>query len=284
MPNEASRAPEASPLVETSTRKTPHYRLDSQGDLEAVFPTGQVVSVESGRKRSYPLLTSGCPCTSAFYQALADIDERATSVVDVGCGSGMGTAQLSLRFTRVVGIDSCPEAVEFARCLVPEATFLHHGMTQVPPIDGIVADVLGHSRLPTEVLHSLRGAMAKNGLVLLAEPRAHLAHGLQPPARYAFSKKSLERILLYSGYTVHSWLGDNSFLCCVGGRAMDTSWQSLAAAQEALLNSDATSAIGHFQAAREGQIDQARLEAWLGEGMVRLALGDGERAKLRAPQ
>src|SRR6185436_19268995 len=96
----------------------------------ASFPDASF-SVECGRARCYPGLVGDAPDTRALYLVAADVLESARAVVDLGCGSGMGTAELSARFARVGAVDSDAVAVQFARQYLSRAQHLEVVQSQL---------------------------------------------------------------------------------------------------------------------------------------------------------
>ena len=57
--------------------------------------------------------------------------EAGCSVLDLGCGCGVPTAQLLARQFRVTGVDISPVQIERARKLVPEAAFIRGDMCEL---------------------------------------------------------------------------------------------------------------------------------------------------------
>jgi SAM-dependent methyltransferase len=57
-------------------------------------------------------------------------------VLDLGCGTGYGTAELASRATEAVGVDIAPEAIEYASQHYRTAHFVHVTATDLPFDDG----------------------------------------------------------------------------------------------------------------------------------------------------
>jgi SAM-dependent methyltransferase len=85
--------------------------------------------------------------------------ERPGSVLEVGCGQGWLLRDISLALpqTKLTGVDIRPEAIEFARTIVPQAD-LHVGDARRLIFDGdafdvvVCSEVLEHVDAPTAVL------------------------------------------------------------------------------------------------------------------------------------
>ncbi len=93
----------------------PQYQRSPKAHVYvAKFPEA-TLSVECGRARCYPGLAGDAPDTRGLYLAALPLLEGARSVVDLGCGSGMGTAELTARFTRVGAVDAAEPAVKLLR-------------------------------------------------------------------------------------------------------------------------------------------------------------------------
>src|SRR3954462_4802126 len=97
----------------------PRYRASPKPRVYvATFPlspSAPTLSVASCRARRYPGLGGDGPDTRAVYAGAAELLGSARHVVDFGCGSGMGAAELAGRFERVSALDSDLGAVRFAR-------------------------------------------------------------------------------------------------------------------------------------------------------------------------
>jgi SAM-dependent methyltransferase len=217
----------ALPVVPPRYQRSPKAHIFSANFPEATL------NVECGRARCYPGLTGDAPDTRALYLYAAQLLEPARSVVDLGCGSGMGTAELSARFARVSGVDSDPVAASFAQqylARVPGAQIVHAVLG--PGVDaparhdaGCLVDVLGHGESPVDVLRSARRWISDGGRLFLAEPRAYPTQALLPPAQRAFSAPALKQLLLRSGWEVERWLDElGNFVACLCVPSKDAGW------------------------------------------------------------
>jgi hypothetical protein len=59
------------------------------------------------------------------------------SALDAACGTGRHAAYLAARGHRVVGVDSSPDMLAYARARVPQAAFLAGDLRTLPLADGI---------------------------------------------------------------------------------------------------------------------------------------------------
>lgn len=98
------------------------------------------------------------------------------SLLDVGCGTGMGFAALRDRGLRVVGVDHDSAVVEAARQVLDDAVVLDVERGSWPAefvgaFDVVAfADCLEHLRDPWEVLRSVRQLLAAGGVVVVSVP------------------------------------------------------------------------------------------------------------------
>ena len=98
------------------------------------------------------------------------------TVLDVGCGSGMGLASLSKRGITVIGVDVDPKAIVKARTRLREARLLD--VEREPwPVDWLgffdviaFCDSLEHFADPWKVLRSTRSLLRAGGRVVASVP------------------------------------------------------------------------------------------------------------------
>ncbi len=211
----------------------PRYQRSPKAHIFAASFPDATLNVECGRARCYPGLTGDAPDTRALYLCALQLLEPARSVVDLGCGSGMGTAELATRFARVSGVDADPVAVSFARQYLARAQDVQIVQAALGPgVDsplrhdaGCLVDVLGHSTEPVAVLRSARRWISDSGRLFLAEPRAYPSQALLPPAQRAFSRPGLKQLLLRSGWEVEHWLEElGNFVACLCVPSKDGGW------------------------------------------------------------
>jgi SAM-dependent methyltransferase len=98
-------------------------------------------------------------------------------VLDIGCGTGYGTAELAQRAQSATGVDISPEAIAYARKHYPLAntTFLSASATAIPcpaaSFDLITAfEVIEHLDNWRDLLIEARRLLAPNGLFLVSTP------------------------------------------------------------------------------------------------------------------
>lgn len=253
-------------------------------EMWAVFGSGERVRVDRRRVRVYPGLPSAAPPTQTVYEALmGSIDASSAEVLDVGCGSGVGTRTLTARFASVTGIDSDAQAIDFARamcgsrCGVALADLQTFDLDQ--PVDAaFVVDVLGHLPAPLTALMHLRAKMKQTGRIAVGEPTAYPAQHLRAPARRAFSPRSLMQLLYAAGFTDIEWVdGGGSFLMCTASAAQEPAWSRL---MEGALATDEN--LDRAEAAYREVAETAslplRIEALLCLGEIGLARGDANVA------
>jgi SAM-dependent methyltransferase len=204
--------------------------------FSAVFAPDRAFSVETNRARRYPGLRAAAPDTRALYALAARALSGCERVLDVGCGSGLGTAVLSQHFASVSGMDNDLGAVEFARAYLAGVPVLHDRGSAAPSELGArdgacIIDVLGHSRDPLALLRKVRRLLAANGRVFIAEPRAHSAQALLPPVARAFSAAGLSELMSRAGFMPEVWFDQaGHFVACLARSVSDTGWSSLESA------------------------------------------------------
>ena len=64
-----------------------------------------------------------------------------TRVLDLGCGTGYGTAELARHATEAVGVDIAPDAIDFAASHYRSARFIVASATDVP-LDDASFDII----------------------------------------------------------------------------------------------------------------------------------------------
>lgn len=124
---------------------------------------------------------------------------RGKRVVDAGCGTGYGAAELARTACRVVGVDHSFEAVAYARSryALPNLSFLVGACEALPLLsasaDLIVAfEVIEHLEDWPRFLEELRRVLAPNGQALVSTPNrryyaeARAAAGPNPYHRHEF--------------------------------------------------------------------------------------------------
>jgi SAM-dependent methyltransferase len=296
----------------------PQYLRSPKANVfSAVFPSTELL-VDTGRTRRYPGLLGAAPDTRALYDAAAQVLAGAERVLDYGCGSGLGAAELRCHFQHVTALDCDPLAVEFARAYLRSVNVLQEDGTPAveaePVHDGLVViDVLGQSASPEATLRQARRWLAPGGRVFIAESRAYPSQSLLAPAKRAFSPPGLQRVLVRAGLELERWVeGAGNFLACVARAAASEGHRALAEADAALaagrpdlalaaygsVAADAPRAVrteallgraellgahGEFQAACQAVLDAAALSpddarSLAGLSEISLLTGDGQRS------
>jgi predicted TPR repeat methyltransferase len=205
------------------------------------------------------------------------------SILDVGCGAGMGAKLLGERARHVIGLDVDPDAVAFAKLFAPGPDYIVADSHRLPNTlaygGAVVIDSLASVESPFATLQSVRNSMKPGGLLIVAEPRAHVAQVLLPPIHRAFSHTSLDVLVRSAGFEPVRWLPDTQMFIFVGAVAVERPGRDdLGRGFAALRARDANEALAAFAAARTAGDPCTKLEALLGEAQVRMSLGQGDGA------
>jgi SAM-dependent methyltransferase len=112
-----------------------------------------------------------------FAANLAKQFAHAPAVLDIGCGSGYGTAALAEIASSATGIDFAPDAIEYARAhyIHPRLTYLPGSATNLPfddaSFDLITAyEVIEHLHDPSQLLAEARRVLRPAGVFLVSTP------------------------------------------------------------------------------------------------------------------
>lgn len=258
----------------------PQYHRSPKANVyAAVFPNREL-DVDAGRKRRYPGLLGAAPDTRALYDAAAQVLAGAKRVLDYGCGSGMGAAELRCHFDHVTATDIDPMAVDFARAYLRSVEVLYDdgqsALADEALHDAIViVDVLGQSPRPDAALRSARRWLAPNGRVFIAEPRACPSQSLLPPMLRAFSPPGFVRLLARAGLEVEHWIeGAGNFIACLARPSASDEYRLLAKAEAELAAGRAASAFSAYGAIAADAPRSVRTEALLARADLLAASGD----------
>jgi SAM-dependent methyltransferase len=257
--------------------------VESSRSVFARFSDGSLVRVERGRARSYPGLTSESPPTAPLYEVASRELAGARTVVDLGCGAGLGTRILGETLPNVVGIDTSDDALDFARLLAPTARFESAGVFErgdLGAMDGAaLVDVLGHVESPFAMLLRLRACLAPGSRVVVAEPSGYPGQSLRSPARRAFSTQSLSAILSASSFAIREWIWDDgTFLACVVVAVDDGGAEALADGARAMATGNLAGAVRAYRIASVSPRPEVQHEAQLSLADIHVAERDGDAA------
>jgi 2-polyprenyl-3-methyl-5-hydroxy-6-metoxy-1,4-benzoquinol methylase len=258
----------------------PQYQRSPKANVfAAVFPN-RALEVDIGRTRRYPGLLGSAPDTRALYDAAAQLLAGARRVLDYGCGSGMGAAELRCHFRHVTAVDCDPLAVEFASAYLRSVSVQQDdALAPVPPEqrhDGVVViDVLGQTTAPDAALRAARRWLAPDGRMFIAEPRACPSQALLPPVVRAFSPPALVSLLARAGLEVVEWIeGTGNFIACLARASASDHFQRFAEAHAALVAGHPAQALSAYAALCDDAPHTLRTEALLGRAEVLVGAGD----------
>jgi len=258
----------------------PQYQRSPKANVFAALFPNRALEVDVGRTRRYPGLLGLAPDTRALYDAAAQVLVGADRVLDYGCGSGMGAAELRCHFDRVTAVDCDPLAVEFASAYLRSVRVAQDdARASVSPEqlhDGLVIiDVLGQTLAPDAALRAARRWLRADGRLFIAEPRACPSQALQPPVVRAFTRPSLVSLLARAGFEVVEWIeGTGNFLACLARPVSSEDFQCFAEAHAALVAGRPAQALSAYAAMRAEAPRALRTEALLGRAEVLAAAGE----------
>jgi Flp pilus assembly protein TadD len=204
-------------------------------------------------------------------------------VLDLGCGSGLGTRILAETLPSAVGVDTDDQALDFARLLAPAARFEAAGVFErggLGAMDGAcVVDVLGHVESCLATLLRLRACLAPGSRVVLAEPSGYPGQSLRSPARRAFSVHRLTGFLSAASFAVRDWIWDDgTFLACVAEAVDDGGADALAEGARATVAGNMAAAVRAYRVASVSPRPEVQREAQLSLADIHLAERDGDAA------
>jgi len=118
-------------------------------------------------------------------------------VLDLGCGSGYGTALLASAGARALGVDRVPPDAEsrrgtaaFCRAEIGGLPFRAHAF------DAVVSfQVIEHLPDPGPYLHAIGGLLADRGTALLSTPNRRLSDGVNPYHVHEYLGAELHQLL-----------------------------------------------------------------------------------------
>lgn len=96
-------------------------------------------------------------------------------VLDVGCGTGYGTAELAKTASRATGVDSSTDAIGYATTHYPEAHYYAVSATDLPFADAsfdlvTAFEIIEHLADWPRMLNEVRRVLAPDGLFLVSTP------------------------------------------------------------------------------------------------------------------
>lgn len=248
-----------------------------RSEYVAHFGSGATIQVELGRKRRYPGLAGPAPLTHLCYRHIIDQEPRASRILDIGCGSGVGLRWLlQATHARLTGLDSDGRAVAFAREYVPEAEVIHADAetlnVQSNGCVGVVVDVLGLVADPVKLLRGIASNISHLDSLFLVEPVSR-EQALIAPARRSFSPQMLMTILVRSGFAIDQIDHLSCGMYCVAAHpARDPASDQLKAAEQAYLLHQSQMVIELCQSIRTSSNLAIRAEAALLEARLRCDL------------
>jgi SAM-dependent methyltransferase len=263
----------------------PHYTKSPKPQVfGAVFGPDKTLDVETSRARRFPGLRATAPDTRALYNLAAQALSGCERVLDVGCGSGVGTAVLSQHFGAVTALDRDLGAVAFARSYLRKVNVLHDAggaaLAGLPMHDGAcLIDVLGHGPDPLALLRQVRRLLDEKGRVFIAEPRAYSAQALLPPAVRAFSVAGLSELMSRAGFAPEVWFDQaGHFVACVARSVEDDAWRTLERADLARAARRWEEALRAYASLAESSRPELRLWGLLGSAKVHVGRGQWNTA------
>lgn len=209
------------------------------GEVWAHFRSGVVVRAGRDRTRHYPGLESVAPVTLGFYLHFDQLGIPANHVIDAGCGAGAGLRHLAATYHRATGIDADASVLRFARELAPGSRFIAADLSTLQDKTtaqaAYLVDVLGQVTEPVRALLRIASHLDGSRSLCIAEPLVATNQCLAPPARRAFSTRTMHSLLTRAGFSLEQWLEcSRDFLICYAVDRRDRTVDTLQAAEEHL--------------------------------------------------
>jgi 2-polyprenyl-3-methyl-5-hydroxy-6-metoxy-1,4-benzoquinol methylase len=264
---------------EDSQIRVTYARVSSLAERRATFEDGETIRVRAGRVRGYPGLPSEAPPTLPFYKLAVEELPPNARVLDVGCGSGLGTRLLTQSGRSVIGIDHSEEAVAFARHFAGTADLREGDATLGLAEDALDAavfvDVLAHVTSPFDALAAVHARLHAGAVIFVAEQSAQPEQCLRAPQRRAYSQRSLASLLAATGFRVTKWHTTGTFLACTAEYVEDAGVTAFASASRA---QDPAQALALYEEAKKSSVSLVALEGFLGAAETCITMGDGDAA------
>lgn len=261
----------------------PRYLRTPKGQIFSAAFHDFTLSVEASRARRYPGLQATAPDTRGLYRMAACWLGQRGSVLDLGCGSGIGTAELLLCFDAVAALDQDDTAARFARGYLKGVDVECRDGAQSAAGDArydavCVVDVLAHASAPVELLRGARRRLKQGGRMLVAEVRACPAQTLMPPMLRAFSPRGLDSLLVRSGLDAEVRPAAGHFVVCVARLAEGDEWCWLERGDQARAAGAHADALAAYARLAQSSRSALREEALLGSAAVYRDAGDLDSA------
>lgn len=135
---------------------------------------------------------------------------KGKDVLDVGCGTGYGTAYLRTVAKSIIGIDLSKSAIRFARKRYPETKTLvmdaHSLQLQPQSVDLVVStENFEHLRDQEKSLKEVIRVLRPGGICFIATPNRQLSQGTNPYHTHEFTASELEGFLSRYFAEVEVW-------------------------------------------------------------------------------
>lgn len=263
----------------------PQYVQGSSADeVWAHFRTGAVVRALRDRTRHYPGLEGTAPSTISCYLRGEELKLPVNQVLDVGCGSGEGLRWLSRHYRNTIGLDVDGRALAFSRQIAHDSRLVQADIQSRVNLGGVtqlayLIDVLAHLERPERALRILALHVAPPRGIIVAESAASPEQCLVPPARRAYSARSLHALLLRGGFIVEQWLSSKEpFLEVYAVALRDPGVGALADAESHFERGDFKVALELAQRAALTSVSGLRFEALLAQARLLIELGRRDEA------
>ena len=127
----------------------------------------------------------------------AESQARGRRAIDLGCGTGYGTAELATAGWHVVGMDRVAPA---ARARASSAGFVRGDLTKLPfasrSFDTVTSfQVIEHLADPRAYLDEIARVLAPDGMLLLSTPNLRQSDGENPYHLHEYEAAELEAVL-----------------------------------------------------------------------------------------
>jgi SAM-dependent methyltransferase len=131
----------------------------------------------------------------------ANLNARGDRLLDLGCGTGYGTAELADSVSTKIGIYGLDRVIPARRSRRPQANYLRADLHGIPLVDDCFStivsfQVIEHLKDPTPYLSAIARLLETDGTAYLTTPNALTSDGVNPWHVHEYEAQALREKLL----------------------------------------------------------------------------------------